>query len=200
MRSAIQLFIVLAAVTTLSIAVAQEQEKKPEPAPDPGTKQPEPAAEQPKPQPTAEEVLNELLRRKAEDAGTGTSPNVPPSERAAPATLDPKSPATGTAPRAAASALRREGQFVINQRGRMTPTLAGGIQWLFTFEADAAGLADPPMFLMPCRYLEDMERIVEQQGDNAVFIISGQVFVYRGSNYLLPTLMRHAPDRGNLKP
>jgi hypothetical protein len=71
---------------------------------------------------------------------------------------------------------------------------------MITFDADASGMADPPMYLMPCQMLEDMEQIVQQQGDSVVFVISGQVFVYHGANYVLPTLMKLAPSHGNLQP
>jgi hypothetical protein len=55
------------------------------------------------------------------------------------------------------------------------------------------------MYMMPCQMLEDMERIVAERGDSIVFIVSGKVYVYRGSNYLLPNLMKLAPHRGNLE-
>lgn len=94
--------------------------------------------------------------------------------------------------------LRREGQFLLNQRAYLQKT-PGGVGWKLTFLADASGLADPPMYVMPCRLLEDMEAMIGNQKD-FVFIVSGQVFVYQGDNFILPTAIRVVRDRGNLNP
>lgn len=142
-------------------------------------------------QKSAEEVLNELLRKKDQptdvrkpvDAGAGKVGNK-----------------EGIAPNVKPQKLRREGQFILSRRGRMVATGRAAQPWQFVFEADKNGMSDPPMYLMPCRYLEDMERIVKREGDAAVFLISGQIFVYHNANYLLPTVMRQVVKRGNLKP
>jgi len=55
------------------------------------------------------------------------------------------------------------------------------------------------MILHACKLLETMEKTVQEQGDDIPFIVSGQVFVYRGANYLLPTLYQIDLDRGNLQ-
>jgi hypothetical protein len=148
-------------------------------------------------QPSAEQVLNELLRRRAEN------PLIEPQRPASaptPVTVNPKSPSVGTAPKSAQTPLKREGQFIITRRGRMVRASGDSSAWMFVFDGDASGIQDPPMFLMPCTLLEDMEGLANRGGDSAIFVVSGQVFVYRGANYLLPTLMRLVPDKGNLKP
>jgi hypothetical protein len=82
--------------------------------------------------------------------------------------------------------LVREGTFITARRGRMTRSVTG--EMLFTFDGDARGRSEPAMVLMPCMNLQGMERIVERAGESITFTLSGQVFVYRGRNYLLPTL------------
>ena len=44
-----------------------------------------------------------------------------------------------------------------------------------------------------------MEELISDRGDRIVFKLTGQVFVYRGSNYVLPTLFTLAIDKGNLQ-
>jgi len=55
------------------------------------------------------------------------------------------------------------------------------------------------MVLLPCRLLEHMEQIVHGRSDQVVFVATGQVFVYRGTNYLLPTMAVEQWDKGNLQ-
>lgn len=157
------------------------------------------------PQPSAEEVLNQLLKKR------GDNPLIEPTLREPnPNALPPGQPrlaagVTGIAPGAKpVTKLRREGQFIITRRGRLvrSATAPGGVgmPWMFVFDADANGLTDPPIYLLPCQLLEDMESVAQQQGDALVFVISGQVYVYHGANYLMPTLMKLAPHRTNLQP
>ena len=77
----------------------------------------------------------------------------------------------------------------------------GGGAVLFTFEADGRDpeSAERPMVMMPCKLLEYMEQTVAERGDQVVFLVSGRVHTYRGANYLLPTMVRLEPDRGNLR-
>jgi len=116
----------------------------------------------------------------------------------APGRIDQPDPRIiGIAPGGSAPKLRREGEFVLSRRGRLIR--AEGGQLLFSFDADSDKSEEAPMFLMPCRLLENMEEMSQEHGDRTVFILSGQVFVYRGANYLLPTMMKPSIDRGNLK-
>jgi hypothetical protein len=145
-------------------------------------------------------VLKDLLDKPVENPVI--EPSRPAGDVTAPAeAVAPDANVVGTAPGAGArTQLKREGTFVITRRGRMVRATGGASPWMITFDADASGMADPPMYLMPCQMLEDMEQIVQQQGDSVVFVISGQVFVYHGANYVLPTLMKLAPSHGNLQP
>ncbi len=95
--------------------------------------------------------------------------------------------------------LRREGDFVIDQPGRLR-LLDNGVA-VFDFLVDdrvaSAGTDGalrsvspttlPSMVLQPCQRLESMLDAAEQQGQSVVFRLTGQVHVYRGLNYLLPT-------------
>ena len=162
------------------------------------TVQPGPAPTQAGGDPSAEDVLNELLRRRAENPLIEPArPAIDATSATTPSTAQP----IGTAPGVEQTRLKREGQFIITRRARMVRSVGGGVTpWMLTFEADKDGLEDPPMFIMPCQMLEDMEKIAAERGEGVVFTVSGQVFVYRGANYILPTMMRMAPDMGNLRP
>ncbi len=105
----------------------------------------------------------------------------------------------GVAPGQPLPTLRREGEFIVNRRGRVVRS-PDGAHVLFQFEADSATAQEPPMVLQPCRNLQAMEDYVVERGDTTVFIVSGQVHVYRGANYLLPTTWKLAYDQGNLQP
>lgn len=104
----------------------------------------------------------------------------------------------GIAPGQPMPELRREGEFVVTRRGRIVRS-GDGAQALLVFESDSPSAPEMPMFLMPCQMLQNMENLVLERGDRMVFVVSGQVFTYRGVNYLLPTLMKPAPDKGNLQ-
>lgn len=158
--------------------------------------------------PSADQVLGNLLRRRQENTliePSRTAPVSPaPGAPDAPVTLPgtaPEADAQGNIPRpeVARHKLQREGSFVLMRRGRLMRAVGAATTWMYVFDADDQDMTDPPMYLMPCQMLEDMERIVAERGDSVSFIVSGQVFVYRDANYLLPTLMKLAPRRGNLQ-
>lgn len=93
--------------------------------------------------------------------------------------------------------LLREGTLLSSRTGRMVRGQGG--EWLLVFDASADSVVDPPMVLMPCLNLMAMERVAERGGEGVTFSVSGQVFVYRGRNYLLPT-MYVVNRRGELTP
>ena len=103
----------------------------------------------------------------------------------------------GVAPGEDPPPLRREGEFIVNRRGRLVRSSEGG-HLLFVFESDTQAAPELPMILQACQLLEAMEETVQRRGDMTVFILSGQVHAYRGANYLLPTMMKIAVDKGNL--
>ena len=94
--------------------------------------------------------------------------------------------------------LVREHTLITNRRGKFTRDRAGS--WVFVFDADASGLADPPMRLLPCLLLERIEDYARRTGNNSPALLSGEVFIYQGQNYLLPTVFRIPHNRTKLSP
>ena len=41
--------------------------------------------------------------------------------------------------------------------------------------------------------------LFQKRGDAVMFVVTGQVHRYHGANYLLPTMMKLEPNRGNLQ-
>ncbi len=117
--------------------------------------------------------------------------------------------AVGPVPRSAASAEAPEtarqqtdllppGTILLWRRGWMDRQADGA--WSFVFEADASGLADPSMILLPCLLLETMEDLAEQSPARAPMLVSGRVFRYHGRNYLHPTSVQMRRQRTPLAP
>lgn len=183
----------LAALALASVAIAQVASP---PATTPAAPVAPAAAPatQPATQPSAEDVLRDLMQQRRDNPiiDPVRRPSVGPATTAAPQ-LDPA--IVGVAPGAEPPKLRREGEFVISRRGRI---LRSGNQSVFVFEADSEKSPEPPMILVPCMKLQEIEDLIQERGDKVVFILSGQVFVYRGANYIVPTMSRLAQDQGNL--
>jgi hypothetical protein len=87
--------------------------------------------------------------------------------------------------RLSAAPLRREGSFIIRQRGFLVK-LPGG-EHAFVFHKDAAGKAERPMVLLPCLTLQSMEQTAGERSEPTAFLITGQVYAYYNVNFLLPT-------------
>ena len=94
--------------------------------------------------------------------------------------------------------LKDEGAFIIARTGRLVQS-ADGSHAMFVLDGDRAGAPEPPMILHACKLLEVMEKTVREQGEDVPFVVTGQVFVYRGANYLLPTIVKRKFERGNLE-
>lgn len=91
-----------------------------------------------------------------------------------------------------------EGAFLVREAGVMAPLESGG--WAFAFERDDRGRAPaPPMALLPCATLEQMERVTPASEKRVRLVVSGQVFVYRNRNYLLPTMFAFPSERNGEK-
>lgn len=95
--------------------------------------------------------------------------------------------------------LRPEGSFIMSRRGRLDRTGGSG-HWLFVFESDELGTADPPVVVLPCALLERMEQRAQATGDASEFIMSGEIYTYGQMNYLLPDRMVIPYARYNLTP
>lgn len=152
------------------------------------------ALAQPAGDPNPQDVIKEMERKAGEKPATNpNSPATPtptpfPSTPAAGGAVTPAGAPvpTATSVGAGGSRLLREGTFIASRRGRMTRSSDG--QWTMVFDADRSGKAEPPMTLMPCLNLQAMEKLAERGGESLSFTVSGQVFVYKGRNHLLPTL------------
>lgn len=103
---------------------------------------------------------------------------------------------------------RREGELIKSRRGRVRRDSSG--DWLVTFDNDTApGAAptpsvakgdpmpaspptpapvDPPMGLLPCQTRARLEALASRASEALPVTLSGQVFLYDGQNFLLPTL------------
>ncbi|MGB0768184.1 MAG: hypothetical protein ACPGYV_10785 [Phycisphaeraceae bacterium] len=149
--------------------------------------------------PSADEVLRQLLEQTREgpepidaDEDTAQSPAVAPNDLA----IDPL--LLGLDTDQPLAQLKEEGQFIIARTGRLIQS-ADGSHALFVLDSDGADAPEPPMILHACKLLETMEKTVMTQGDDVPFVITGQVFMYRGANYLLPSIVKREYDRGNLE-
>ncbi len=91
-----------------------------------------------------------------------------------------------------------EGTIILQRRARMSRGTGGS--WRVVFEADASGEADPPMTLLPCLLLEQLEVRARRTGGREPILISGRVTVHRGRNYLLPTSYHLPRNRTELMP
>ncbi|HEB60521.1 MAG TPA: hypothetical protein ENJ06_01725 [Phycisphaeraceae bacterium] len=130
--------------------------------------------------PTVEQILKDLEKQKSGEDKRIRPTKAPGVENVTPGLpwIDPAQNRKGH--------LLLEGTFIHSRRGRLARSSVGG-ELYFVFDADAQGMQDPPMILLPCMWLEHMEKIAELRGDDAVFILSGEVKVYHNRNYLLPT-------------
>ena len=153
---------------------------------------------------TADEVIRDLLKGGNDPEKGEIKPSEAPNDNAVP--VPPVGPGTGAnvdsavigvAPGDKQPKLRREGEFVIARRGRIVRAPDAQF-FMFVFEADAPDSQEPPMMILPCSLLESIESIIQQRGDEVVFILSGQITLYRGANYILPTMMKVAVDTNNV--
>lgn len=92
----------------------------------------------------------------------------------------------------------QENTAIVNRRGKITRDRSGG--WLLVFDADANGISDPPVKLLPCLLLESIETYARRVGNNSPVIITGQVYLYDGQVHLLPTVYRIPRERSRLTP
>lgn len=181
-------------VTPLSVVLPRGAEP-------PAPTQEEPPAAEPgeQPAPAGEPVSDPAVDRIIEDLERASRPRRA-VEPIAPAGVTPARPGVvlpGVRPvpgGAAAGGAGRgkrvvpEGTFLPSRSGRMSRSAEG--EWMFTFDGGPDGASEPPMVLMPCQLLEEMEAAAAQLGEGAVMTMSGQVFVYHGRNYVLPRYFR----------
>jgi len=88
-----------------------------------------------------------------------------------------------------------DGAPLANRAGRL---VREGGWWTFLFESDHPDHPEPPMRLMPNMTLEMMVKAAAAGGNGTVFIVSGEVTLFHGRNYLLPRMALRRIDAGNL--
>jgi hypothetical protein len=152
-----------------------------------------PPATKPSDNPAGDDSAQDIARNLTKATG-------PLIRNPAPSTNPPSTkPSSGRSATAGVTdSVMRENTAIVERRGKLKRDTGGG--WLFVFDADASGLADPPMKLLPCLLLERIEDYGRKQGNNSPAQLSGQVYLYDGRNYLLPTVFRIPRDRRNLTP
>lgn len=102
-------------------------------------------------------------------------------------------------PGGGADRLVREGTMIVGRRGRLVRGPAGELVFAVDNGAGAEGPAS--LRLLPCLNLQEMERLSRAHPVPLQFKVSGEVFVYDGQNFLLPTMYLIEIDReGNLVP
>ncbi len=181
---------------------APQEPANPQPKPEDQAK-PEDQPKPDQPTPSADEVLEQLLnerhdapvRTQTQETGADTPPKLEPTPEQRLLTdplllgLDPDQPQ---------AQLKKEGEFLVARTGRLIRS-SDGAHALFVLDSERQGAPEPPMIMQACKLLETMEQTVREQGDAVPFVVTGQVFVYRGANYLLPTIVKREFDRGNLE-
>jgi hypothetical protein len=131
----------------------------------------------PQPDPRAEDLMKELESQRAPraiDPAMGTAP--PPPTRT-----------PGSA------ALLQEGSLLVMRRGRLTRLPGEDGRYAFALDNDTNSPAPPPLTLLPCAELTQLEGIASTRGEGLVMKLSGRVTVYQGRNYLLPIMHQVAP-------
>lgn len=180
-----------------------------------GAGQPEPTADGPSTQPrdaagskssAFDDSAEAIARRLRERSGAVVRSAAPRSERDDVRPDDARArrgsrhdrPAAALAGEASGEKVLPEGTTLMQRRGRISRDAGGG--WMFIFDADASGLADPPMTLLPCMLLERIEAYARRLGGTAPALISGHVYAHEGRNYLMPIMFRVPQERRNLTP
>jgi hypothetical protein len=98
-----------------------------------------------------------------------------------------------------ATASRRlipDGSPLVQRPGRVVHE---GQWWTFVFESDHPDHPEPPMRLLPNKSVEMMLGASKRQAGGLVFLVSGEVTVFRGDNFLLPRAAMLRADAGNLR-
>ncbi len=83
-----------------------------------------------------------------------------------------------------ASELLREGTVLHQMQGRLIGSTGGGR--VYVFDEDENGSALAPMIVIPTVRLMEMERVLSTRDTTVTFLLTGEVFVYRGRNYIHP--------------
>ncbi|MEM7227895.1 MAG: hypothetical protein AAF432_03685 [Planctomycetota bacterium] len=89
-----------------------------------------------------------------------------------------------------------DGTLLVHRRGHVVRDVRGG--WRFVFDADAHGASDPSVTLLPCLQLERIQATLTKRGRSTPMLVSGQVYTYRNSRYMLPMTFQVPRERTRL--
>lgn len=89
-----------------------------------------------------------------------------------------------------------DGTPFIRRAGRLQEQ---GGWWMFSPESDHLDHPDFPLRLLPNKNTEMMVRTWSRDSIGLVFIVSGEITLYRSENYLLPRVAVRRIDSGNLR-
>jgi hypothetical protein len=146
----------------------------------------QPAQQSPATQPTAGQLLDQMLRPSA----TPAQPLQPLPDPPAP---DRTTGGAAVAPGADPMPVIREGSYIVDRTGRLTKS-ADGQQFEFNFESDGRAMKDPPVVILPNLKLMAMENAVSGSNRDLRFRITGMVTEYKGRNYVLLEKVVVVPD------
>jgi len=143
-------------------------------------------------EPTAEEILKQLLSRP-----TRRSVALPQLTQVIQSD-DQRAMTTETRPEdpAAAASLLPERAMLVDRVGRVVP---GDKWWTLVFENRGRQAADQPIRLLPSRLLESAISLSGGGTQAPVFIVSGEVTTYENRNYLLLRKVLVRRQAGNIR-
>ncbi len=120
--------------------------------------------------------------------------NLGPDELAPlPPPIAPTSPVERRA--AAGPSVLADGSILVRRPGRLVKQKEG---WTFAFESDHPDEPQPPIALLPNKSVELMIRTSEREKNGLVFLVTGDITLFEGRNYLLPRVAIRRIDLGNL--
>jgi hypothetical protein len=97
------------------------------------------------------------------------------------------------APNVPVAATLPQGSIVTNRVGRLVRDPKTGAK-LIAFDSDNRAMADPPMGVVPCKYLAVLEDATDDGNKPLPFRLSGEVLTYRGKNYLYLKMVTRITD------
>ncbi|MDP6602413.1 MAG: hypothetical protein QGH76_08985 [Phycisphaerales bacterium] len=83
----------------------------------------------------------------------------------------------------------REGTRLISRRTRLVRNDAGA--WIAVFTADANGLLDPPVTILPGKAMTSLTRYAAMVGPTRPILLSGEIVTYHGHPFLVLQSWRH---------
>ncbi len=89
-----------------------------------------------------------------------------------------------------------DGSPLVHRPGRI---IRDGPWWTFVFESDHPDHPEPPMKLLPNSSVELMLQLLKHEKGGLVFLVSGEVTVFEGENFLLPMVAMRRVDSDNLR-